>query len=475
MGSMTRWVRPDEIRTHADLALFPIGSAEVQAIARSMRAQGYDPAQPIVLWQEEGYIVDGHTRLAAAKEAGQTSVAVVERSFDGWKEALDYAISRQRDRRNLTRQELNAFIARAVNATQKHDVGRPTEIPRLFVSPDTNSAPAAGELAQQLGVSRQTVQRTRAVLDSNAEDVKEQLLAGTIAPKAAYEQVKQRPKATSYSIKAWSELAPEERAELIAHGRASTTAGLNRQETGSIEWARWSWNPVTGCLHNCPYCYARDIANRFYPQRFTPTFLPDRLGAPMHQRVPADAEHELGWRNIFTCSMADLFGKWVPAEWIEAVLNVVRQSPQWNFLLLTKFPNRLAEFEFPDNAWLGTSVDCQARVKNAEQSFKRVRGGVKWLSIEPMLEPLKFESLSMFDWVVIGGASASNETPAWIPPLRWVRDLEAAAREAGCMVYEKTNLDPRIREYPGWERPEPTLPEALKYLPTIGQDEGGKS
>jgi pyruvate-formate lyase-activating enzyme len=26
----------------------------------------------------------------------------------------------------------------------------------------------------------------------------------------------------------------------------------------------WSWNPVTGCLHDCPYCYARDIANRFY-------------------------------------------------------------------------------------------------------------------------------------------------------------------------------------------------------------------
>lgn len=30
-----------------------------------------------------------------------------------------------------------------------------------------------------------------------------------------------------------------------------------------IEWADSTWNPVTGCLHGCEYCYARRIANRF--------------------------------------------------------------------------------------------------------------------------------------------------------------------------------------------------------------------
>jgi len=275
------------------------------------------------------------------------------------------------------------------------------------------------------------------------------------------------PKATSYSIKTWTNLPQSDRANIITAGR-NGNAGLNRQDTDSIEWARWSWNPVTGCLHNCPYCYARDIANRFYPQGFTPTFYPERLGAPSHQRVPQEAEHELGYRNIFTCSMADLFGKWVPAEWIEAVLHVARDNPQWNFLFLTKFPNRLAEFTYPNNAWLGTSVDCQARVKNAEQSFARVKGGVKWLSVEPMLEPLHFTSLDMFNWVVIGGASSSNQTPAWSPPRQWVDDFEADARTAGCMIYEKTNLQSRLREYPGWQRPEQELPEALRYLPSIG-------
>lgn len=276
------------------------------------------------------------------------------------------------------------------------------------------------------------------------------------------------PSVTTYSVESWAKLHLDLQAYEIEQGREGK-AGLNRQDTDNIEWARWSWNPVTGCLHNCPYCYARDIANRFYPQKFAPTFHPYRLGAPIHQRVPSEAEQELGFRNIFTCSMADLFGKWVPTEWIEAVLSVVRDCPQWNFLFLTKFPVRLSEFRFPDNAWIGTTVDCQARVKNAERAFSKVQGGIKWLSIEPMLEPLHFQSLDMFDWVVIGGASASNETPAWSPPRHWVDELEAAARAAGCMIYEKTNLNARLREYPGWERAEATLPKALKYIPSIGQ------
>jgi protein gp37 len=280
------------------------------------------------------------------------------------------------------------------------------------------------------------------------------------------------PSVVTFSVEAWEEMHPDLRLSVLEEGHEGK-AGMNQQKSDSIEWALWSWNPVTGCLHNCPYCYARDIANRFYAQGFKPTFHPYRLGAPMHQKVPAQAETELGYRNIFTCSMADLFGKWVPAEWIQAVLDVVRDCPQWNFLFLTKFPNRLAEFSYPENAWLGTSVDCQARVKNAERSFAKVSGGVKWLSIEPMLEPIRFNSLDMFNWVVIGGASSSTETPAWIPPRRWVMDLERQATDAGCMIYEKTNLGfehspSRLREYPGWERPEQTLPPSLKYLPSIG-------
>jgi len=61
---------------------------------------------------------------------------------------------------------------------------------------------------------------------------------------------------------------------------------LNKQDNRDIEWADWSWNPVTGCLHGCPYCYARDIAFDIYPTEvgFGSTIWPDRLTAPANQK-----------------------------------------------------------------------------------------------------------------------------------------------------------------------------------------------
>src|SRR5262249_14162238 len=138
------------------------------------------------------------------------------------------------------------------------------------------------------------------------------------------------------------------------------SAKFNAQgDNENIEWALWSWNPVTGCLHNCPYCYARDIATTgptrgAFPNGFTPTFIPARLTAPRNTPFPEEKikaeqrpERRLGLRNVFVCSMGDLFGRWVPSEWIEAVLKECREAPQWNFLFLTKFPIRMAEFKFP--------------------------------------------------------------------------------------------------------------------------------
>jgi protein gp37 len=193
------------------------------------------------------------------------------------------------------------------------------------------------------------------------------------------------------------------------------------------------------------------------------TLLPYRLSAPTNTPVPAEAAQSIAHKNVFTCSMADLFGKWVPREWIEAVLGVMRDSPEWKFLFLTTFPIRLAESDFPDNAWLGTSIDAQARIPNVEKAFARVRGGVKWLSCEPMLERLTFSRLDLFDWVVIGGASRSTQPPEFRPPRAWVTHLERQAEDAGCKVYEKTNLLERRREYPGAPEPEQVVvPDAFK-------------
>jgi protein gp37 len=133
---------------------------------------------------------------------------------------------------------------------------------------------------------------------------------------------------------------------------------------------------------------------------------------------------------------------------------------------------RMAEFDLPPNAWMGTTVDLQARVANAEAAFARLKEsghtGIRWLSIEPMLEPLKFKHLDLFHWIVIGGASRSSRTPAFRPPLPWIIDLYAQARSVGCAVYMKTNLlGNRVLE-PPFDAPingDPTeAPEAFHYL-----------
>jgi protein gp37 len=282
------------------------------------------------------------------------------------------------------------------------------------------------------------------------------------------------------TLEEWHEIDEGARGALLTR---TGKHGLNAQKNTDIEWADWSWNPVSGCLHGCPYCYARDIAFEIYPAEvgFASALWPGRLTAPQNQRVPDGADHNVARKNIFTCSMADLFGRWVPSSWIERVLAEAADNPQWNFLFLTKFPKRMSEFEIPANAWMGTTVDLQARVANAEKAFEKVDAAIRWLSIEPMLEPLQFSRLDLFDWVVIGGASPSKAvdgspaTPAWNVPADWLVDLHQQARAANCAIYYKDNSGltgtTRIREYPGKPTILPEAPTVFDYLRAIPKKE----
>ena len=210
----------------------------------------------------------------------------------------------------------------------------------------------------------------------------------------------------------------------------------------NVEWARYTWNPVKGCKHGCPYCYARDIAMRF-DHTFEPQFFEERLVAPLNTRLPV-----AGINKVFVCSMADLFGDWVPDEWIERILDVVRDQKQWTYLFLTKNPSRYSEIDWPSNTWVGATVDTQARVQVTEDALRRVNAPVKFVSCEPLLEEVIFSDMSVIDWIIIGGKSRNTQGRAEQPEWRWVENLLMQARDAEIKVYFKPNLTVVPKEYP---------------------------
>ncbi len=204
----------------------------------------------------------------------------------------------------------------------------------------------------------------------------------------------------------------------------------------NIGWAKYSWNPVTGCLHGCEYCYARPMALRYYGD-FKPTFHEERLQMPYNTKQGGDND------RVFLCSMADLFGEWVPNEWIEKVVGVCGDTPQWTYLCLTKNPKRYLEFDFPNNMWLGITCDTDRRYAKAYPIAKELKDrntNIVFVSFEPLKEGMTLNNPMPFHWVIIGGQSKTIKVPASQPQLEWVEGIMARARKDGCRIYCKSNL-----------------------------------
>jgi protein gp37 len=230
----------------------------------------------------------------------------------------------------------------------------------------------------------------------------------------------------------------------------------------SVDWASWTWNPVTGCEHGCKFCYAREIANSqrmaaYYPNQFEPTFHPYRLDAPKNTSRPESDIARDG--RVFVCSMADLFGKWVPDSWIKSVFKTCIDSPDWEYLFLTKWPARYSQMPLIQNAWYGASVIQQSDVKRIQSAMQKFDGTdvVRWISLEPMLEPIQFSDLSWCNLVVIGSQTSTTQpegfVPEFAPEFDWVVDVVNQCREFGVPYYLKENL--------GLSRPGMKLPKPL--------------
>lgn len=452
---------PEVRGVHPAADLFPMQTEEqFREFAENVRIHGL--SDPIVLTRD-GLLLDGRNRLLAC------ALGRVEPRFTTYNgnDPTQYVLQHNLHRRDLNvgQRAMIALAAEALFAEEAKERQRvhgwtaPGRVSTLVAElPPLKSREQA---AKSVGVSARAVQQAKAV-KRDAPDLAEQVQAGDMALDAAAKIATARKKVNAQPAADPAPKAAPEFITLLTHdGEAFSypkpqgKATFNETRGDGISWASWSWNPVTGCLHGCTYCYAREIAtsDRFkdaYPAGFTPLFHPERLDAPRNTTIPVKHQNDPSYRRVFVCSMADLYGQWVPEEWINQVHASMLASPEWEYLLLTKFPSRYTRLQLPANAWVGTSVDEQARVRIAEDAFRKIEGvKVKWLSLEPLRTPLKFTDLSMFDWVVIGAQTATRQpdgsVEAFSPPWEWVIDITKQALDAGCKVHWKPNL----REHPG--------------------------
>ncbi|MCP4161171.1 MAG: DUF5131 family protein [Deltaproteobacteria bacterium] len=219
---------------------------------------------------------------------------------------------------------------------------------------------------------------------------------------------------------------------------------LIKQGKNKISWTDFTWNPISGCLHDCHYCYMKKIENRFKNGIMKPKFHEDRLNDVSRSRSlkPGD--------KIFVCSSGDMFGEWNKPEDIERVLEVVRNNPDYIFQFLTKNPKRYVEFNLPENGWYGTTVDGTFKtIKNFKNLLLAVEHRKRFISFEPLkMLPFVFSPyLSYIHWFIIGADSTPGVKK---PPKEWADNLILKAKNAGIPVHIKSNYGyPEvIQEFP---------------------------
>jgi len=201
-----------------------------------------------------------------------------------------------------------------------------------------------------------------------------------------------------------------------------------------IEWTDATWNPVAGCSlvsAGCEHCYAMQMARRL-----------EAMGVDKYKGLARKSKNNILWtgvinedeasllipykwkkpRKIFVNSMSDLFHDEVSDEFILSVWKVMQDTPQHNYQILTKRPERMYEIMSKSvsavlpNVWLGTSVENSDTVGRIDL-LRKTPASVRFISFEPLINAVGPVNLSDIHWAIVGGESGSKARPlkeTWI-------------------------------------------------------------
>ena len=207
----------------------------------------------------------------------------------------------------------------------------------------------------------------------------------------------------------------------------------------SIEWTEMTWNPTTGCAKisaGCKFCYAEVMTRRL-----------QAMGIEKYKdgfkkvKVHEDSLHiPYSWKGsktVFVNSMSDLFHPEVPFEFIRKVFEVMNNTPQHTYQILTKRAERLYELHehlnWTKNIWMGVSIEDE-RVVDRIDFLRETNAAIKFLSCEPLIGPLRNMNLHNIDWVIVGGESGRKSRPM---DEEWVWDIKFQCQEQEVLFFFK--------------------------------------
>jgi protein gp37 len=218
---------------------------------------------------------------------------------------------------------------------------------------------------------------------------------------------------------------------------APRSTGSPMAERSEISWTDSTHNFWIGCQNvseGCRNCYAERLADRYGWAKWGPHEARHRTGAanwrkPLAWHSAANRFQRAHNRRqrVFASSLSDVFDNRVPPAWRVDMWRVIRDTPDLDWLLLTKRPGNIARMLPPDwgdgwpHVWLGATTEDQATFDQRWPVLARTPAVVRFISYEPAIGPLRLpESGPLPDWIIFGAESGPGARDA---DLAWARDV----------------------------------------------------
>jgi len=224
-----------------------------------------------------------------------------------------------------------------------------------------------------------------------------------------------------------------------------------------ISWTDATWNPWHGCQKvsdGCKFCYMYRDKERYGQNPSTVLRSKSTFDDPLHFKL-------LPGSKIFTCSWSDFFieeaDEWRPATW-----EIIRNTPQYIYQILTKRPERISKClpanGIPRNVWIGVSVENRKTVERINRLALVPDIPVRFISFEPLLEdivselmPVYLTLVAKYDWFIIGGESGNEKGKYTYRPceIEWIQRLMEALpgqifiKQLGTHLAKELNLKDR--------------------------------